>query len=64
MFMWLWFKGMPISSQELYERLKQEGVIVVSGHNFFVASKIIGSINTNAYALTMQPKIQSALLKV
>ena len=34
-FMWLWFKGMPISSQELYERLKQQGVIVVSGHNFF-----------------------------
>jgi len=39
MFMWLWFKGMPISSQELYERLKQEGVIVVSGHNFFVGIK-------------------------
>ena len=36
MFLWLWFKGMPITSQELYERLKAQGVIVVSGHNFFV----------------------------
>ena len=36
MFLWLWFKDMPITSQELYERLKQRGVVVVSGHNFFV----------------------------
>lgn len=36
MFLWLWFKGMPISSQTLYERLKNRGVIVVSGHHFFV----------------------------
>ncbi len=25
MFVWLWFKGMPINSQELHQRLKQEG---------------------------------------
>ena len=36
MFLWLWFKGMPISSQTLYQRLKERGVVVVSGHNFFV----------------------------
>ncbi|MDC9720099.1 MAG: valine--pyruvate transaminase [Gammaproteobacteria bacterium] len=36
MFLWLWFKDMPITSQELYIRLKEQGVIVVSGHNFFV----------------------------
>ena len=36
MFLRLWFKDMPITSQELYERLKQRGVVVVSGHNFFV----------------------------
>ncbi|WP_461538492.1 valine--pyruvate transaminase [Spongorhabdus nitratireducens] len=35
MFLWLWFEGLPISSQELYERLKQRGVVVVSGHHFF-----------------------------
>jgi valine--pyruvate aminotransferase len=35
-FLWLWFEGLPISSQELYERLKQRGVLVVPGHNFFV----------------------------
>lgn len=35
MFLWLWFRGLPISSLELYERLKQRNVLVVSGHYFF-----------------------------
>ena len=26
---------MPITSQELYERLKARGVLIVPGHNFF-----------------------------
>jgi valine--pyruvate aminotransferase len=26
---------LPVSSQELYQRLKQKGVLVVSGHYFF-----------------------------
>lgn len=34
-FLWLWFEGLPISSQQLYERLKARGVLVVSGHHFF-----------------------------
>ncbi|KEF32758.1 Valine--pyruvate aminotransferase [Marinobacter nitratireducens] len=35
MFLWLWFPGLPVSSLELYQRLKQRGVLVVSGHYFF-----------------------------
>jgi valine--pyruvate aminotransferase len=35
MFLWLWFEGLPVSSLELYERLKTKGVLVVSGHYFF-----------------------------
>ena len=35
LFLWLWFEGLPISSQELYQRLKKRGVLVVSGHYFF-----------------------------
>ncbi len=34
-FLWLWFKGLPITSQELYERLKARNVLVVPGHHFF-----------------------------
>ncbi|MGB1011006.1 MAG: valine--pyruvate transaminase [Thiolinea sp.] len=34
-FLWLWFEGLPISSQELYQRLKKRGVLVIPGHNFF-----------------------------
>ena len=35
LFLWLWFEGLPITSRELYERLKARGVLVVSGHYFF-----------------------------
>ncbi len=35
MFLWLWFAGLPISSLELYKRLKNQGALVVSGHYFF-----------------------------
>jgi valine--pyruvate aminotransferase len=35
-FLWLWFDGLPISSQALYERLKKRGVLIVPGHNFFI----------------------------
>lgn len=34
-FLWLWFEGLPITSHELYERLRDRGVVVVSGHYFF-----------------------------
>ncbi len=35
MFLWLWFEDLPISSHELYQRLKARNVLVVSGHFFF-----------------------------
>lgn len=35
LFLWLWFKDLPITSNELYKRLKGKGLIVVSGHYFF-----------------------------
>ncbi len=35
LFLWLWFKDLPITTQELYVRLKNRGVLVVSGHHFF-----------------------------
>lgn len=35
LFLWLWFKDLPISSNELYKRLKDKGLLIVSGHYFF-----------------------------
>jgi valine--pyruvate aminotransferase len=35
MFLWLWFEDLPITSHELYQRLKAKNVLVVSGHFFF-----------------------------
>ena len=34
-FLWLWLEGLPIPSSELYRRLKERGVLVISGHYFF-----------------------------
>ncbi len=35
LFLWLWFKNLPITCYELYERLKKRGVLVVPGNYFF-----------------------------
>ena len=35
LFLWLWCEDLPISSQKLYRRLKEHGVIVVPGDYFF-----------------------------
>ncbi len=35
-FLWLWFKDLPISSQALYQRLKNRGVLVLAGEQFFM----------------------------
>ena len=35
MFLWLWFEDLPISSSELYCRLKKNGLLVVPGKYFF-----------------------------
>lgn len=34
-FLWLWLKNLRITSAELYQRLKERNVLVVSGHYFF-----------------------------
>lgn len=34
-FLWIWFPGLPVSSAELYRRLKDRGVLILSGHYFF-----------------------------
>ncbi|MCZ6802640.1 MAG: valine--pyruvate transaminase [Proteobacteria bacterium] len=34
-FLWLWIPDLPITSNELYERLKAKGVLVISGSHFF-----------------------------
>jgi valine--pyruvate aminotransferase len=34
-FLWLWFRDLPISSAQLYERLKDAGVLVIPGESCF-----------------------------
>ena len=35
-FMWLWFKDAKITSETLYQKLKEQDVYVIPGHNFFI----------------------------
>ena len=35
LFLWLWCPELPITSRELYERLKSKGVLVIPGEDFF-----------------------------
>lgn len=34
-FLWLWFPELPITAQDLYQRLKTRGVLIIPGHYFF-----------------------------
>lgn len=38
-FLWLWFKNLPITVEELYKRLKQRGVLVIAGQHFYPGLK-------------------------
>jgi len=35
-FLWLWLQDLPISTQELYQRLKARNVFVIPGEDFFI----------------------------
>ena len=35
LFLWIWFKKLPISTKELYRRLKKRSVLVIPGEYFF-----------------------------
>lgn len=35
LFLWLWFDQLPITTEELYQRLKARGVLIVPGKHFF-----------------------------
>mgnify|MGYP000601499122 FL=1 len=35
-FMWLWFKDAKITSETLYQRLKEKDVYIIPGHNFLI----------------------------
>ncbi len=35
-FMWLWFKDSTITSEMMYQKLKEQHVYIIPGHNFFI----------------------------
>lgn len=38
-FLWLWFSELPITTMELYDRLKARGVLIVPGEYFFIGQE-------------------------
>jgi len=41
-FFWLWFKDLPITTLELYERLKEKGTLIVPSEYFFPGVDVTG----------------------
>jgi valine--pyruvate aminotransferase len=39
LFLWIWFKGLPVTSYELYNILKSKNVLIIPGHYFFPGLK-------------------------
>jgi valine--pyruvate aminotransferase len=35
LFLWIWFKDLPVTTMELYNRLKTRDVLVIPGRHFF-----------------------------
>ena len=65
-FLWLWLPGLPVSSEELYERLKKRGVLVISGHHFFPGLEEDWSHKHECLRITysMQDEIVSKGIKI
>ncbi|EDK26721.1 valine--pyruvate transaminase [Vibrionales bacterium SWAT-3] len=38
-FLWLWFDELPITTMELYDRLKARGILIVPGEYFFIGQE-------------------------
>lgn len=55
-FLWLWFEGLSISTTELYQRLKQDGVLVVPGKYFFPGGR---EVNEHAESCIRMNYVQS-----
>ncbi len=43
-FLWLWFPSLPITSTQLYERMKDKGVLIMDGTHFFFGLPSDGSL--------------------
>lgn len=37
LFLWLWFEGLPVTADQLYQELMAQGVFVLPGHHFYPA---------------------------
>jgi valine--pyruvate aminotransferase len=56
-FLWLWFEDLGISTDELYQRLKRKGLLVVPGKYFFPGQA--GSVNEHAESCVRMNYVQS-----
>eukprot|EP01043_Picozoa_sp_COSAG02_P001511 COSAG02_NODE_32_length_50374_cov_46.674013_25_plen_139_part_00 len=39
-FLWIWFRDLPISAEQLYFKLKEKGVLIIPGHLFFPGQEV------------------------
>ena len=65
-FLWLWLPDLPVTSEELYQRLKKRDVLVISGHHFFPGLKDEWKHRHECIRITysMQPQIVEQGIKI
>ena len=65
-FLWLWLPGLPVTSEELYQRLKKRNVLVISGHHFFPGLKDDWRHRHECIRITysMQPQVVEQGIKI
>ena len=56
MFLWLWFEGLGITTTELYQRMKKNGLLVVPGKYFFPGQQ---SVSDHAESCIRMNYVQS-----
>ncbi len=56
MFLWLWFEDLGMATTELYQRLKQKGLLVVPGKYFFPGQ---GAVSVHAESCVRMNYVQS-----
>ncbi len=56
MFLWLWFEGLGITTTELYQRMKKNGLLVVPGKYFFPGQR---SVSDHAESCIRMNYVQS-----
>ena len=57
-FLWVWFRDLPISAEQLYFKLKEKGVLIIPGHLFFPGQEVSQNFNCLKYQIESETHVR------